>query len=463
MNYKLYAVVAFSLAALVFARYEVLQFFEARTSLADYADRTAVVAGTVAGDPDKRASSLRVPLKVETINSQDAPHGTLLVLLPRETEVAYGEKLEVRGLIALPESFETDTGRVFDYPGYLRVRGISAVMQRATLRAQEPAGMTVLGPLYSLKHVFERSLEHNIAEPEVSLLEGMLLGERGGFTPELLQAFAVVGLIHIVVLSGSNIAIVAEAVFRLLGLWRRLPRPWLFILGFATIVLFALMTGGGAATVRAVIMGAIAILARYLRRPQAALRALMVAAVAMILWNPLVLWLDTGFILSVLATFGLITLAPYIETKLTKLPAWGSFNIRSIVATTIAVEIFILPALLYTSGIFSVLSLPINVLVLPLVPVVMLAGFVVGVLGFIHPLLAFVPAFFTQFMLRLIIGVTELVADIPVASAAVASFPWWMAALVYVPLTWLAWQAYAKSSLVSRTYSVSPSLARDQK
>lgn len=451
MNLKLYCVVALSLVALFFARYGALQFFEAQTSLAGYADRTAVVAGTVAGDPDKRATSLRVPIKVETVNGQDAPHGTLLALLPRETQVAYGEKVEVRGLIGLPQSFETDTGRVFDYPGYLRVRGISAVMERAALRSQEPAGFTVLGPLYALKHAFEKSLEQNINEPEVSLLEGMLLGERGGFSDELLKAFIIVGLIHIVVLSGSNIAIIAEAVFRLLGLWRGLPRGWLYALGFAAIVLFALMTGGGAATVRAVIMGAIAILARYLRRPQAALRALIVAAALMILWNPLVLLYDNGFLLSVLATFGLITLAPFIEARLTRLPAWKSFNLRSIVATTLAVEIFILPALLYTSGTFSFFSLPINAIVLPAVPLVMLVGFAAGVLGFLHPLLAFIPAFFAQLMLRLIIGITELSAAVPVASAIVAPFPGWVAAMAYVPLTLLALWAYAKSGRAPRT------------
>jgi competence protein ComEC len=450
VNFKLCLAVALSLAALFFARLEVVKFFEARTSLAGYADRTAVVAGTVAGDPDKRATSLRVPIKVQTVNGQDAPHGTLLALLPRETEIAYGEKVEVRGLIELPQSFETDTGRVFDYPGYLRVRGVSAVMPRAELRSREPAGLTVLGPLFALKHAFETSLEQNIDEPEVSLLEGMLLGERGGFSSELLRAFIIVGLMHIVVLSGSNIAIIAEAVFRLLGLWRGLPRGWLYGLGFAAIVLFALMAGGGAATARAVIMGAIAILARYLRRPQAALRALIVAAVLMVLWNPLVLFYDNGFVLSILATFGLITLAPFIEERLGRLPSWKSFNLRSIVATTLAVEIFILPALLYTSGTFSVFSLPINALVLPVVPLVMLVGFVAGVLGFLHPLFAFVPAFLAQLMLRLIIGITELAADIPVASAIVAPFPLWVAAAAYAPLTLLALLAYARSSRAPR-------------
>jgi competence protein ComEC len=443
VNFKLYLAVALSLAALVFARYQVLGFFEARASLAGYAERTAVVAGTVAGDPDKRATSVRVPVKVRTVNGQDAPRGTLLALLPRETELAYGERVEVRGLIKLPESFETDTGRVFDYPGYLRVRGISAVMGRAELRSSEPAGFTLLGPLYALKHVFEESLEQSIDEPEVSLLEGMLLGERGGFSNELMHAFIVVGLVHIVVLSGSNITIIAEAVFRLLGLWRGLPRGWLYALGFAAIVLFALMAGGGAATVRAVIMGAIAILARYLRRPRAALRALMVAAVLMVLWNPLVLFYDNGFVLSVLATFGLITLAPFIESKLSRLPSWRHFNMRSIVASTIAVELFILPALLYTSGTFSLFSLPVNALVLPVVPLVMAVGFAAGVLGFLHPLFALIPAFAAQLMLRLIIGISELAASVPVASAIVAPFPLWAAVMAYAPLTGFALWAYA--------------------
>lgn len=439
----LYIAVALCVLAVGYARWELLRYYEERDSLAGYADRAAVVAGRVAGDPDKRATSLRVPVLVETINGQSA-HGHLLAVLPRETSLEYGDRVELRGLVELPQAFETDTGRVFDYPGYLRVRGLSVVMQRAVLREHTPQ-FALLQPLYRLKHTFEHALERVLPEPEVSLLKGMLLGERGGLTPALLQAFVVVGLIHIVVLSGSNIAIVAEGMFRLLGAVPRLPRKYIFILGFGAIVLFALMTGGGAATLRAVIMGSIAIVARYLRRPQAALRALAIAAAAMVLWNPLVLWLDNGFILSVLATFGLITLAPFIETKLTRLPTWKHFNIRSIVATTIAVELFILPALLYTSGVLSFVSLPANAVVLPLLPVVMLLGFVAGVLALVHPLLGLAPALLAQAVLKIIIVVAQGAAALPFASTVVAPFPAWVAALVYVPLTWLALRIYSRT------------------
>jgi competence protein ComEC len=431
--------------AILYARWEIFKFYEAQQSLAPYADRTAVVAGSVADDPDKRATSLHVTLQVESINGQEAPHGKLLALLPRESNVAYGDKVEVRGLIELPQTFETQTGRMFDYPGYLRVRGISAVMQQAAVRAQWPAGTTFIGSLYALKHTFEDSLQQNIAEPDVSLLEGMLLGERGGFSQELLQAFIIVGLIHIVVLSGSNISIVAEGVFRLLGAIPRLPRAYIFALGFIAILLFALMVGGGAATVRAVIMGAIAIVARYLRRPQAALRALIVAAVLMALWNPLAPLYDNGFILSVLATFGLITLSPWVEKKLARVPAWAHFNLRSIVASTLAVEAFILPALLYTSGYLSLVSVPVNALVLPLVPLVMLVGFAAGLLGLLHPWLAFVPALAAQFVLKLILLITQGAAALPFAAAIIAPFPWWVAVAVYIPLTLLALRTYSRT------------------
>lgn len=434
--------------AIFYARFEIFTYHEAGESLAGYADRTAIVEGVVTDDPDKRATSLHVTLKAEAINGQLLPggkQGGMLVLLPRESEVSYGDTLKVHGRIELPQAFETNAGRVFDYPGYLRVRGISTVMQRAELRSQTPAGFTFLGPLYSLKHRFEASLEQGISEPEASLLEGMLLGERGGFSKELLQAFIIVGLIHIVVLSGSNIAIVAEGVFRLLGAIPRLPRKYLFVIGFVAIVLFALMTGGGAATARAVIMGSIAILARYLRRPQAALRALCVAAVLMVLWNPLVVLYDNGFILSILATLGLITLSGAIEKKLTLLPAGERFNIRSIVATTLAVEVFILPALLYYSGVLSFVSIPINALVLPLVPLVMFSGFITGVLSLVHPWLAFIPALLTQFLLKIMILIATTAAALPFASVIVAPFPFWLALVVYVPLTWLALRTYARA------------------
>ena len=301
-----------------------------------------------------------------------------------------------------------------------------------------------MGSLYALKHTFEHSLNRLLPQPDNALLQGILVGEKAGISQELTQGFVQSGLVHIVVLSGYNISIVAEAMFRVLGF---LPRALQFGVGGVMMFLFALMTGAGAATVRALVMALIALLARYLKRPHLALRALVVAAAGMVLWNPPALLYDSSFLLSVLATFGLITLSPWVEqVMLRRLPklvlqSLGE-EVRSILATTIAVEISVVPALLYFSGVLSLLSLPANALVLPVIPAAMLFGFLAGLLGLLHPLLGILPAFIADTLLKWVLLVVAVVASIPLSSVTVPQLSAWLIALAYIPLTWFAVKKY---------------------
>ncbi len=412
--------------------------------LVQFAGRTAVVEGAVADDPDVRATSVRVPLAVSTVNGVPA-NGKMLAVLPRDSVVQYGDTVSVRGALEIPESFETNTGRMFDYKNYLSARGIALVVQRAQLRSVEEGRPGVLRTLFVLKHTFEHALERVMQEPMASLMEGFLLGEKSGLPQLLMQAFVLAGLIHVVVLSGYNIGVVSEWTLRFFAAW--LPKKIALGAVAVVIVLFALMAGGGMATLRACLMGLIAILARYLKRPASALRSLAVAAVAMFLYNPLVI-LDAGFMLSVLATFGLITLGPWVEKKMEWVPSAGA---RSVAATTIAVQIYVLPALLYYTGVLSFVSVPVNVLVLPFVPLAMLLGFLAGMLALVHPLVALLPALAADALLRTMILITETAAALPWAAAVVPAFPGWVAVLLYVPLSVWAISKYRRTAALSAT------------
>ena len=178
-----------------------------------FAGRMSVVEGTIADDPDVRATSVRVPIEVYTINGTPSS-GKLLAVLPRDTDLQYGDAVSVRGVPEEPQSFETNTGRTFDYPGYLRARGILVVIQHAVLRESTQGGVSVLRTLYQIKHSFERALQRVMQEPMASLMEGFLLGEKSGLPQALTQAFVVAGLIHVVVLSGYNIGVVSEWTLR---------------------------------------------------------------------------------------------------------------------------------------------------------------------------------------------------------------------------------------------------------
>lgn len=442
-SYKLLALGALVLAivALYLVRLHTVVVAEDAQQLQRFVGETTEVIGRVVNDPERRETSLHLYLEVEEVSGEKV-EGKFLAVVPRDANIFYGDKVVVRGKISLPESFETNTGREFDYKNYLRVRGVEVLMRYASVEEIIPGGMSLRKTLYGTKHMFESSLEKVLPEPNVSLMEGILLGARRSIPEDLTNAFVISGLIHIVVLSGYNISIVAEAMLRALIF---LPRTASFITGGVMMVLFVLMTGAGATAVRACIMGLIAIVARYMNRPTVALRALGVAGVAMVVWNPLSLLYDPSFILSMLATFGLITLSPWVEKFLPKFFD-RTPNIKSIAASTVAVQMYILPALLYFTGVLSFVSFPANILALPVVPLVMLLGFISGLLGLVHPLLALPTAFLANILLGWVSGVATLSATLPFSATVVAAFPAWVAVAAYIPLTWFALRCHKRTA-----------------
>lgn len=426
--------------ALGFLRADSLQESQRAESLSSFENREVVVRGSVVEDPDIRATSVRAVLRVSSVDETPA-RGVVLAVLPRVVTVAYGETLEVQGVLTPPEAFLTDSGRVFDYPHYLEAQGVTSLLPRATLLSSTPGSPSVLGTLYRVKHTFMQTLERTLQEPYAALAGGLLLGERRALPPTLTDDFINAGLIHVVVLSGYNISLVSEGIFRALAF---LPRTASFSIGAVSMFLFALMAGGGAATVRACSMALIALLARYFHRQALAVRMLALTCAGMVLWNPLSLLYDPSFILSVLATFGLIMLSPSVEEKLPKILA-ALPSLRSIVASTIAVQIFVLPALLYYTGILSFVAVPANVLALPVVPFAMLLGFVSGLLGLISPYLALAPAVLGQALLWWIISVASVSAHLPLATLTTPAFSAWLMVVSYIPLTAVAIMLYKKT------------------
>lgn len=440
----LVAAAALAAAALGLLRSDFFLYAESQQTLPAHIGAMAVVEGAVINDPEKRATSLHANIAVATINGKEGS-GIALAEFPLDTELGFGDAVRIRGVLQAPQTFETTGGRLFDYPGYLRVQGVSAVMSRAALAERTPSGFSLQGALFSMKHAFERSLGRLFPEPDNALLQGILLGERAGLPPELNDAFIRSSLIHVVVLSGYNISIISVAVLKALSF---LPQALGLFLGGGAMVLFALMTGAGAATVRALIMALIALLARYLDRPSIAMRSLALAVAGMAAWNPLELFSDPSFTLSVLATFGLIAFSPAVERRLGFVPE--RLGLRSIAASTIAVQIFVLPALLYYTGILSFLALPANLLALPVVSAAMGFGFLAGMLGFLHAALGIFPGLVADLLLRWMMLVANTAAGFQWGALVVPAFSAWFAVLIYAPLTWLAVRAHRKNAHEAR-------------
>jgi hypothetical protein len=95
-----------------------------------------------------------------------------------------------------------------------------------------------------------------------------------------------------------------------------------------------------------------------------------------------------------------------------RLGAFGATALGEIVASTLAVEGFLFPYLLYTNGSFSLVSFPANLLVLSFLPFTMLCGFAAALLSYVHIALAYPFAFASFVMLRYILRIVDMAASL---------------------------------------------------
>jgi competence protein ComEC len=207
------------------------------------------------------------------------------------------------------------------------------------------------------------------------------------------------------------------------------------------------MVGASATAVRAGIMALLVLLARGTGRTYAITRALILAGFVMILHNPLILIFDSSFQLSFLATVGLIHLSPIIEKRLGFVP--GQWGFREVAVSTVATQIFVLPLLLYMSGQLSVVALPVNLLILGVIPVTMFFGFLTGMIGFISTVLAMPLALVSYALLTYQLKVVELFSSFPFASFTIDYFPAWLMICFYIAIGVFLWLKKSKKELTN--------------
>jgi competence protein ComEC len=371
------------------------------------------VEGVVSNPPDIRLNNIRLTI---TPNNQ---RSNILAVLPNGTEVSYGDRVKVTGMLDTPKNFMTTSGREFNYERYLANQDIYFIINRADIEIiSHGNGSRIKSLLYRFRSSFMKNIGRVIAPPESDLADGLILGARGGFDNNSRDEFIKTGTIHIIALSGYNVTIVAESVMKVLGFV--FSQAISITLGMIIVILFVVLAGASSTAVRAGIMATIALFARMTGRKYDAGRALVIAALLMIAYDPRVLT-DISFQLSFLATGGVLFLTPKVISWVRFLPL--KFGFRELVATTIAATITVLPLLLYSTGILSLVSLPANILILPFIPITMLAVFLVGAIGFISVIIAFPFAYIAHLLLLYILSLIHFFATLPFASVTIKAFP----------------------------------------
>jgi len=232
-------------------------------------------------------------------------------------------------------------------------------------------------PKLDLFPEIRQNLDMRISEllpsPQAELLSGILLGNKKDLPFDLKLALRDTSTLHIVVVSGQNLTLLAGLFLSLSGI---LKRKTAIFMSIGAVIFYTILTGAQIPVIRAAIMAILAFSAQLVGRQRDGVWILIVTGALMLLLNPL--WItDLSFQLSFLATLGVILIAPILESRLKFLPNF----IRIDLAVTIGAQIMVIPIIAQYFHQLSIVGVLANLLVGWTIPFIMILGVLMILVG----------------------------------------------------------------------------------
>ncbi len=401
-----------------------------------------VVQGTLVNPPTmNRSGRGRFILRAETVRPAKStePAQTVsgqiytTVSLLQTTGLRPGQKLEVSGLLYRPRPAQNPGA--FDFRAFLARQGIFAGMG-----AREVKPLTVApgwGPWWVRERIV-RAHTTGLGVPAGPLLSSILLGSRAvDLEAGIKDQFVRVGLVAFLAASGFHVALVLGMALKLCEHGSPMQK---FTVGTLTLAAFFVLTGGSPSVARATVMGLGGLIGLVSNRKTQPLFWLVLAAVLLILVQPMWLW-DLGFQFSFLATLGLMVSVQPIAKYVQGLPP----AIAEPLAVSLAANIWTLPLQLFIFGRLTPYGILANVVAVPLVSLVLLGGAIAGVLGIFWVPLGALASWCLLAPMTLLRAIVEGFDRLPGVAATTGRIELWQLAAAYgaIVLAW-SWSAVGK-------------------
>ncbi|KXK09270.1 MAG: ComEC family competence protein [Microgenomates bacterium OLB23] len=258
-------------------------------------------------------------------------------------------------------------------------------------------------------HSFTSVFYTYMGEPYAALLSGMVLGVDVPQSLDIYAYFKRTGLLHLVVLSGSNINFLVATCMRVcLVLGTRLSA----IVSITVVVLFILFVGPEPPVVRAGLMAGSTLIAVVFNRQSIALATLLTTAVCIGVIKTD--WLATiSFQLSFGASLGIILWSPAATTKKAVQGNRLLHYIKDDMRTTLAAQVVTTPLIMYYFREISLIAPLSNLAVSFVTGPIMILGIVTLILGKLHYWLGYIPAKLAVVCLYYVCEVTRIMSSLP--------------------------------------------------
>ncbi|MBI4225569.1 ComEC/Rec2 family competence protein [Candidatus Roizmanbacteria bacterium] len=258
--------------------------------------------------------------------------------------------------------------------------------------------------------IFTSVIDSYLPEPHASLLNGMLFGINLKTSKVFYEQLKAVGLLHIVVLSGMNITLLASTITIATSFFGKLISSLITIL---TIIMFIIFVGAKAPIVRAGFMGILTLVALLYGRRKHTIYILFLSTLFIFIFWPT--WIKTiSFQLSYGSTLGIILFGQSRERQtnniLENLLDWAAKEIK----LSLAAQLFTAPLIFLYFKQVSLVSPISNLLVSFTIAPIMIFGFLTAILGRVNYSLGLVSGYICYGLLSYVVFVVETLSRIPI-------------------------------------------------
>ena len=284
--------------------------------------------------------------------------------------------IEEEGRINLRGRYMSSNTRGRIYDGIYRVathKDLQAFHYKEPL--SEKLYRKVLFICGSIRESIDKTISNYLEGPQHVLAQSLALG---GHYSELgedtMKDFSYTGLIHILSISGSHIALLLALVYGL-GRLIKLRKRTSLIMGVLVACMYCGVVGGDAPVVRATMMA-------YVKgRLYQAKQALCICAILCLAYDPFSIF-DVSFQLSFGATYGLLIWGTVLYERIQWVPKW----IKTPLVLCVSAQLLILPLQLYYFHYISIASLLAACIVAPLLDLSIVLIFISTVISYVLPI-----------------------------------------------------------------------------
>jgi competence protein ComEC len=393
------------------------------------ADESVILFGTIDSEPIRRERKISCVIQTDSVFrirsiEQDSRRVLVMIRLAKgETfseEMEFGKKIKLQGSLE-PFPFQRNPGE-FDYGKYLTLNDIQGVVSVKGLSKVQVNEQKDNNTLKAWTYSVQRSLYHiidSLHSPEhAGFLKGIIFGYCADIPPDVKQSFLDTGTIHILAVSGSNVAFVAFIFFSVFGFFR-ISRRAVGGAAIAGLIVYMLLTGSSPSVVRATIMATVILCGTLFERKADIYNSISVAALILLMWNTNTLF-NVSFQLSFSAVISIVYFYPRLELLIKKIPERfeemkAVDMILKLFAVSLAAQLGTIPFTAYYFNRVSFISLIANIPVVPISGLNTFIGAAEVMFYFISPWIAKLYAASNDFLIWFLLGFVKQAASVSFA------------------------------------------------